>query len=56
MAITKITMSIREVSEYTGIGQTTLYQLAREGKIPHKRVKSKVIFLREVIDKWLRDE
>lgn len=38
------------------IGETTLYKLIREKKIPHKRISNKVlIFNLDKIDAWLEE-
>lgn len=50
------TLTIKEVSELTGIGVSNLYKLARQGKIPCMRINSKYIFTAESIEEWLRDQ
>ncbi|PEL07817.1 DNA-binding protein [Bacillus sp. AFS017336] len=49
----KTTMTVKELSAYIGVGMTTIYQEVSEGKIPHVRVRSKILFSKEVIDEWL---
>lgn len=50
------TLNIKEVSELTKIGKSTLYKLARSGDIPCMRVGSKYIFTAESIDEWLQKQ
>jgi len=38
---TKITCSVKEATELTGIGKTTLYALLAEGKITSTRIGAK---------------
>lgn len=50
------TLTVKEVSELTGISKTNLYKLARQGKIPCMRINSKYIFTAESIEEWIRDQ
>lgn len=50
------TLNIKEVSELTHIGKSSLYKLARSGDIPCMRVGSKYIFTAESIDEWLQKQ
>jgi excisionase family DNA binding protein len=47
-------MTIREVSTYLRIPQSSLYKLAQEGKIPGKKVGRHWRFHRTAIDEWLK--
>jgi excisionase family DNA binding protein len=47
-------MTIREVSTYLRIPQSSLYKLAQEGKIPGKKVGRHWRFHRTAIDNWLQ--
>ncbi|MEW5957228.1 MAG: helix-turn-helix domain-containing protein [Chloroflexota bacterium] len=47
-------MTIREVSTYLRISQSSLYKLAQEGKIPGKKVGRHWRFHRTAIDDWLK--
>ncbi|MBE7556740.1 MAG: helix-turn-helix domain-containing protein [Anaerolineales bacterium] len=47
-------MTIREVSTYLRIPQSSLYKLAQEGKIPGKKVGRHWRFHRAAIDDWLK--
>src|SRR5512136_809610 len=48
-------MAIREVAEYLQMSRTSLYKLAREGKIPCNKVGRRWEFRKEEIERW-RDE
>ena len=46
-------MTIREVAGYLRISRTRLYQLARAGELPAKRVGHLWRFSKKEIDAWL---
>ncbi|PNQ78903.1 helix-turn-helix domain-containing protein [Paenibacillus sp. F4] len=52
----KITLTVNETAELIGVSPTTVYNMAREGQIPHVRVRARIIFHRDVIECWLRGE
>lgn len=52
----RITLTVSEAAEMIGVSQTTVYAMAREGQIPHARVRGRILFHREVIESWLRGE
>lgn len=54
--MTKITLEVKEVAELIGVSPTTIYNMAREGQIPHVRVRARILFHRDVIESWLRGE
>lgn len=54
--MTKITLSIKETDKLIGVSQTTMYTMVRENQIPHKKVRSRILFNREQIEAWLRGE
>lgn len=45
--------SIKEVSEYLGIKQKTLYAWTSQGKIPYLKIHGLLRFQKEKIDAWL---
>lgn len=49
----KITLSVNEVAELIGVSITTIYTMVRQNEIPHKRVRGRIVFHRETIEKWL---
>ena len=52
----KQVMDIKELAEYLGIGQSTIYNLIRQKKIPASKIGKQYRFSREVVDSWLRDK
>lgn len=49
----KVTLTVSEVAELIGVSTTTIYTMTRSNEIPHKKVRGRIIFHRETIDKWL---
>lgn len=47
-------LTIHEAAAYLQIGTRSLYKLAREGKIPGKKVLNKWRFERESLKAWIR--
>jgi len=45
-------MTISEVASYLHIGQSKLYRLAQEGKIPATRIGRSWRFRRDLVDAW----
>ncbi|AVK98667.1 helix-turn-helix domain-containing protein [Lysinibacillus sphaericus] len=49
----KITLSVNEVAGLIGVGKTTIYTMARQNEIPHKKVRGRILFHRQTIEDWL---
>lgn len=49
----KAGLNIREACEYTGLGQNTMRDLVKWGKIPILRIGRKFIIRREVLDAFI---
>src|SRR5438045_9487112 len=47
-------LSLEETTSYVGIGRTVLYAMAREGKIPARKIGKKWTFEKAGLDSWLR--
>ena len=47
-------LSFEDTATYLGLGKTALYALAREARIPAKKMGKKWIFERAAIDAWIR--
>ena len=47
-------MTLEETAKYLKIGKSTLYKMAREGKIPAVKIANRWRFRKEDIDKWLQ--
>ena len=45
---------IQEAARLLGISRSLLYQLCAEGKLPHLRVNSRVLFRVESLEEWTR--
>lgn len=50
----KITLTVNEASEYTGIGRTNLRQLIAWEKISYMRIGRKILIRREILDEFIR--
>jgi excisionase family DNA binding protein len=48
-------MTLEETAKYLKIGKSTLYKMAREGKIPAVKIANQWRFIKEDIDKWLQE-
>ena len=48
-------MTLEETAKYLIIGKSTLYKMAREGKIPAVKIANQWRFRKEDIDKWLQE-
>jgi excisionase family DNA binding protein len=48
-------LTIAELSEYLKIPRSTLYRLAKEGKIPGQKIGKHWRFLKSRIDRWLEE-
>jgi excisionase family DNA binding protein len=46
-------ITVEEVADMLGMHRTSVYDGARAGEIPCRRVGRRFIFVREVIEKWL---
>lgn len=49
-------ISAKEAAELLGIHRTTLYEAARRGEIPCRRVGRRYVFVRETLLDWLRPD
>ncbi|UNT54892.1 helix-turn-helix domain-containing protein [Lysinibacillus capsici] len=52
----KITLSVKETAELINVSQSTIYKMAKGNEIPHKKVRGRIIFHRDTIEKWLINE
>lgn len=51
----KRTMSVQEVALFLGLHKDTVYDLVKEKKLPHFKVGGKILFLEDVLEKWMMD-
>src|ERR1700674_1223690 len=47
-------LSLDDTATYLGMGKTALYSLAREGRIPSRKVGKKWLFEKAAVDAWIR--
>ncbi|GGM31808.1 hypothetical protein GCM10011351_17520 [Paraliobacillus quinghaiensis] len=52
----RCTITVKEVAKYLGVHTDTIYDLVREGCLPHIRFGRKILFYKEAIDGWVRDQ
>ncbi|MCA9937353.1 MAG: helix-turn-helix domain-containing protein [Anaerolineales bacterium] len=50
-----IVMTVKEVSEYLRIAESTVYRLVQEGEMPGKKVGGVWRFSKQGIEIWLRE-
>lgn len=55
-AVAEDIMTVEECAKYLKTGVSTIYRLAREGKIPATKVGNQWRFRKERIDKWLDEQ
>jgi excisionase family DNA binding protein len=49
------TMGVKELAVYVGVSQITIYRLVERGQIPAKKVGAQWRFVKDEIDRWLRE-
>ncbi|MDB5053942.1 MAG: binding domain protein excisionase family [Bacilli bacterium] len=47
------TLTVTDVARLLGVSTVTIYILVRELKIPHFRVRSRILFRLESINEWI---
>lgn len=52
----KATMRAKAAAEYIDVSYWKLLELAKAGRIPHIRIDGRILFRREVLDKWLEQQ
>lgn len=52
----KITLTVNEVAKFIGVSTATIYTMTRLNEIPHKKIRGKILFHKETIEKWFTDE
>jgi len=50
----KDVMSTKELAQYLGVAEITVYRLAKAGKIPGGKVGKIWRFPKDLVDEWLR--
>ena len=47
-------LSLEETAKYLGMGKTALYALARDSRIPARKIGKKWTFRKAALDAWVR--
>lgn len=50
------TLTVQEVAQYLGVHTDTIYTMVRQKQIPHFRIRRRILFSREAIDAWIREQ
>ncbi|WP_427107970.1 helix-turn-helix domain-containing protein [Lysinibacillus xylanilyticus] len=49
----KLILSVPEIAKLLNLSTATVYLMVRNNEIPYKKLRGKIVFHRETIDKWL---
>ncbi|WP_332262418.1 helix-turn-helix domain-containing protein [Paenibacillus sp. GSMTC-2017] len=49
-------ITVNELSEQTGVSTDSIYAMVRENQIPHFRIRKRILFHKDTIDRWLKSE
>lgn len=50
-----VMLDIKELSNYLNISVSLIRKLIRKKEIPHNRIGIKILFSKNEIDKWIKD-
>ncbi|MBB6446510.1 helix-turn-helix domain-containing protein [Bacillus benzoevorans] len=50
------TMTAQEIANYIGVSTDTIYTMVKQKQIPHVRIRRRIFFSKETIDKWMKDQ
>lgn len=48
-----VTITVAEAAAYLGVSTDTLYDMVRRKEIPHIRIRRRIFFRRDTLDRWL---
>lgn len=48
-------LDVKEVAEYTGLAESTIYTMVSERRIPFTKMGRRLKFDRDKLDRWIRD-
>ncbi|MEV5027407.1 helix-turn-helix domain-containing protein [Paenibacillus sp. LPE1-1-1.1] len=51
----RVVYTVKELSQLLGISKDSIYAMVREHQIPHIKLRKRILFHSETIDKWLRE-
>jgi hypothetical protein len=46
----------QEAAEFVGLSARTLFTLRKEKKVPYRRIRGRIVYSREALREWLRQE
>ncbi|WP_068985147.1 helix-turn-helix domain-containing protein [Lysinibacillus xylanilyticus] len=49
----KLVLTVPEVAKVLDLSTATVYVMVRNNEIPYKKLRGKIVFHRETIEKWL---
>jgi excisionase family DNA binding protein len=52
----KLTLNRKEAAALLGIGVKLLWSKTKANRIPHIRIGGRVLYVREVLERWLEDQ
>ncbi|KAB2335049.1 helix-turn-helix domain-containing protein [Bacillus mesophilum] len=55
-SVQRKTQTAKEIANYIGVHVDTIYTMVRQKQIPHLKVRRRILFNRETIDAWMRDQ
>ena len=55
-ALERSTLKAREAAAYLGVSYWLLLEMAKRGEVPHIRAGRLVLFRKEALDDWMRQQ
>ncbi|WP_172200667.1 helix-turn-helix domain-containing protein [Saccharibacillus qingshengii] len=52
----KITLTVKEVANLTGLSTTTNYNMCAARQLPYTEARSRILLYRSMLEKWLAGE
>lgn len=56
MQMERQTLTVKEVANYLGVHEDTIYQMVKHQEIPHLKLRNRILFTQEAIDSWIKDQ
>ena len=47
------TLTVDQLAQYLQVSDKVIYNLVQEGKIPHRKIGRRIIFLESEVEQWL---
>lgn len=48
--------TVKQAADYLGVHTDTVYTMVRQKEIPHFRLRRRIMFSREAIDNWIKEQ